>query len=409
MLLISWKPVALVISVYLLLGSFVILKTPYGEFPDEQGHLEYVRYVAHHRQLPVVGFRLEDFSTLEAAQPPLYYFLAALLLSANFSPVSDLYILRLFTLFLAALALIFIWKTSLLVFPRSTQVALLSTSFAAFNAQYIFTNAGVNNNALAVLLCSVTIFLCVQKLNARGRLSTLACAFGLAILTRQMAAFLFPLCVIAITMNWRSEEQRSVKDLYKRIAMFCFISFLVAGWYYIRNWIYFGDPFLYKISADLGPQFLRHEPLTLVYTVGRIAALNASFWAYFGLHRYHAGIIEYSMYLLLEVLALIGVLEILFKKDDTDISISAVFGSYKFLIASFAIGMLQFVVLSFRLEGMQGRYLYVDILPIAILLGSGLIKILPEPYRRLAVVLFPIFLCLFSVYLLITYWLPHYS
>jgi len=406
----NWNFLAPILFLYLLLGSFIIFRTPYGEFPDEEGHLEYARYVAQHRQLPVVSFRLEEFSTPEAAQPPLYYFLSALLLSANFSGISDLYILRFFTLFLAAVALIFIWKTSFLIFPRNKEVALLSTSFAAFNAQYIFTNAGVNNNSLAVLLCSLTIFLCIGKLNGYGRSSILGCAFGLAILTREMAAFLLPLCVIAITVNWRRGEQRSVKHLLKEMVIFGFISFLVAGWYYIRNWIYFGDPFLYKISVDLGPQFLRHEPITLTYVAGRIAMLNASFWAYFGLHRYHAGIGEYSIYLLLEVLAFIGVFEILFKKEDVDSdSMTPVFGAYRFLVASLAVAMLQFAVLSLKLEGTQGRYLYVAILPITILLGSGLIKIVSPPHRRLAAVLLLIFSCLFCIYLLVMYWLPHYA
>jgi hypothetical protein len=66
---------------------------------------------------------------------------------------------------------------------------------------------------------------------------------GLALLAKAHAILLIPIVVIRYLMMFSSEANMR-ESLYKSFLTMAGVAFLFAGWYYIRNWIKLGKPFV---------------------------------------------------------------------------------------------------------------------------------------------------------------------
>ena len=74
--------------------------------------------------------------------------------------------------------------------------------------------------------------------------------WGLALLSKMTAILLAPVLIIVIAFHTRL-VQRSLKSaLMPIIIVFC-VSMLTAGWYYLRNYMKFGNPFARNRSDPL--------------------------------------------------------------------------------------------------------------------------------------------------------------
>jgi hypothetical protein len=70
-----------VLGLYLLLTVAYSIQTPLFEAPDEQLHYFTAQTIAETGRLPAVGQLPDGWMGQEAAQPPLYYLLSAVLIS----------------------------------------------------------------------------------------------------------------------------------------------------------------------------------------------------------------------------------------------------------------------------------------------------------------------------------------
>jgi len=75
-------PLVCVLVAYLLITLGYGVTNPLFEAPDENWHFFTVEYIASTRQLPVVAEVYDPFLSQEAAQPPLYYLLGAMLIAS---------------------------------------------------------------------------------------------------------------------------------------------------------------------------------------------------------------------------------------------------------------------------------------------------------------------------------------
>ena len=72
---------SLLLLAYLVLATTNSVVVPLFEAPDEHHHYFAVEWYAVHRRLPVIGAQPEPWIRQEAAQPPLYYLIGALVLA----------------------------------------------------------------------------------------------------------------------------------------------------------------------------------------------------------------------------------------------------------------------------------------------------------------------------------------
>lgn len=241
----SW-PLPLILLGYLWLALAYARETPVWQVPDEPAHYNNVLQRAAPRPGPGPIIRIGDypFARLEALkaarfadqdqdsiggieyedhQPPLYYELAALLLSAQPKPIAPVRyrgenasqavtaervrLLRLIGVVLGALTVLLAWAVATTVAPGDLALRIGVTAFAAFLPMQLVMNAGVNNDALAVALTTAALLVALRRVGRgpggadgwRGALLP-GLLIGLAALTKLSA--LLPTVVVLLAAEW---------------------------------------------------------------------------------------------------------------------------------------------------------------------------------------------------------------
>ncbi len=281
---------------YLLLGIlllFVALAVGYGqlnpifEAPDEQHHFFTARYIAQNGRLPSVS-DAAGVARQEAAQPPLYYLLAALLIAPLDTTAAEaqlwpnptvrigepqptnvnafvhtaqeawpwqgyalaVHLLRLLAVLIGVGTLMCIYGSGRLLWPGQPAIALLATALVAFLPQFAFLHGAVTNDVLIIFLCSAALWQ-MLRLWLEGttavRLLLLGVTIGLAVLTKMAGLLLLPLAALLLVMlawqGWRSGQgaAQSAQHFATSLTLVLGPALLLSGWLLWRNWMLYGD------------------------------------------------------------------------------------------------------------------------------------------------------------------------
>lgn len=296
---------------FVLLALFYNWQVPLGEGPDEAGHFRYVLFLSREGRLPVQHADGSSDVPGEGHQPPLAYLLALpavawlppeqrevqLRADPNFiwsggegpaafmrgsqeyfpwpAPVLGWRLARAVSALLGALTALCVWGAARAIFGPT--VALLAALLVALNPQFLFTSALVTNDALLTTLSAALLWLVVAVRGPWAMAAGGGLLLGLALITKLSALLLAPLLAWALWRvaagNWRA--------LAGYAALAGGIVLLLAGWWYVRNWLLYGDP--------LGLAVFRAEFTTAAFNWRDPAAwlaagwqLLRSFWAFFG-------------------------------------------------------------------------------------------------------------------------------
>lgn len=239
----SW-PLPLILLGYLWLALAYARETPLWQVPDEPAHFNNVLQRAAPGPAPLIETGDYPFARLEALkadrfadpgpdgiegieyedhQPPLYYELAALLLSAQPEPIAParyrgedaspavtaerVRLLRLLGVVLGACTVLLAWAVASAVAPGDLALRVGVTAFAAFLPMQLVMNAAVNNDALAVALTTAALLVALRRVGRgpggadgwRGALLP-GLLIGLAALTKLSA--LLPTVVVLLAAEW---------------------------------------------------------------------------------------------------------------------------------------------------------------------------------------------------------------
>ena len=290
----------------LILAGYIVVTLLYGmvnplfEAPDEHWHYFTAQYIADNGRLPFVapGDEFDEWLSQEAAQPPLYYLLGALLIAPidtsaareevwhnKFASAGDagalininqfihseievwpwqgfaqaVHILRWFSTLLGLGTLICIYLSGRLLWPQDAWRALLATALVAFLPQYNFLHAAVSNDPLVILLVSAALWQLIRLWQTdvtRVRLLLLGITIGLAALTKNagFTLLLYALGVLLLLALRNQAANESSPDpinpqavagwrLVGATAVWVLLpAILIAGWLWARNWSLYGDP-----------------------------------------------------------------------------------------------------------------------------------------------------------------------
>ena len=126
-----------------------------------------------------------------ANHPPLYYVWLTPFYWAtdalDTSLETQLYTFRLATLPLGVLTVVMAWLTARTLFPRDRFLSWLIPAFVAFQPQISYEASMLNNDAMAIAMSSVVIYLLVRGLKTGFPVGTVALTgffFGLAVLSK---------------------------------------------------------------------------------------------------------------------------------------------------------------------------------------------------------------------------------
>jgi hypothetical protein len=333
----------LVLVLYLLLALGYGRFNPLFEAPDEHWHYFTAQTIADNWKLPAVTEEYDEWLSQEAAQPPLYYVLSALLIAPvaaengrslttpnPFAAIGDAsyrtninrfihteseawpwrdfalaaHILRLFSTLLGLGSLLCIYGGGRLIWPSRPEIGLLAAALAAFLPQFVFLHSAVTNDALIVFLASFALWQLVKVwLNGggNGRFLLLGVTIGLAILTKTTGILLLLYTIGVIVLLWLKESHaetqkrkekpeknlrnlrnlriKNIRSLLFNLLLILIPALLLGGWLWLRNWQLYGD-----ITATA--PFIRiaggDRGYTLWQVIGEYDGLWASLFAIFG-------------------------------------------------------------------------------------------------------------------------------
>ena len=235
---------ALILALFLALGTAYAMMTPVFEASDELWHYPMVRHLADGNALPVQVFDPAQAGPWkqEASQPPLYYYVGAALTfwidtsdmehvrwlnphvdngviteDGNINLVVHdpaaspwrgtllaVRIIRLASVLMGAATVYLTYRIARKVAPERPEIALGAAAVNAFMPMFLFISGAVNNDNLAIPLASLALLLMIRHVGA-GRTTLLrwreevrqwgllGVVIGLAVLTKEGTLGLLPM------------------------------------------------------------------------------------------------------------------------------------------------------------------------------------------------------------------------
>jgi len=309
-----------VVLAFLILGLVYSVVTPLFEASDELWHYPFVQHLAEGGGLPVQDPAHPGPWRQEGSQPPLYYALAALV--TRWVPASDLsqilvrnphadigiprpdgnanmvihtpreawpyhgatlavHLARGFSVVLGALTVLFTYGIGLEVLPQRPDLALGAAAAVAFTPMFLFISGSVNNDNLLVTLSTIALWLLLRLLRTPPRPASwglLGVIIGLAALSKVSALGLLPLA--AVGLAWLAWRRRDWQLFLWGGACMVGAAALVAGWWYLRNWLLYRDPLGFNtFVAIVGARYPRP---TLLQLLGEWQGFVMAYWGFFG-------------------------------------------------------------------------------------------------------------------------------
>lgn len=437
----------IILTGFVVLAIGYSLATPIFEAGDEIWHYPFVQHVATGHSLPVQDPAVETLWEQEGGQPPLYYALGAALTfwidthdlpdrlwknpHVQFAPLAfrsknmivhtsaedwpwrnttlAVHLLRLFSILLSAGTVVLTYLFALELRPGQ-RLAAAAAALVAFNPMFLFISASVNNDNLAVMLATLSLWL-LARLVTRGptlpRFVVLGVVLGLAVLSKvsnlgllvlSACVFLYLLWREAVSAQGASPASRPgmtgwldaprAAGILRGSLVCAAVVVAIAGWWYARNWLLYGDPLAFNVWIEIAGG--RPTPLTLGGLLDEFQGFRISFWGNLGGVNIIAPEWVYNVIDGLTALAGIGLLVGLVRR--TLPRLAALPALWTALIIASLIRWTMLTLAS------QGRLIFPAIAALAVLLAFGLDQ-LRLPGARSGILRFPAAQSAFVVFL----------
>ena len=235
----------MLLAAWALLAVNNITKIPLYIGYDIAHHYAYISYITEKGAIPLATEGWQMF------QSPLFYLMSAglreflsLFLSAN----TVQYMLRVIPLCCGALQVQLAYQATRYVFPSRNDLQMMGTIVGGFLPMNFYISQVVGNEPLAGVLSAAAIVIALGILTQTGPLSRGKLVFwgvvsGLACLTKVTAVLLIPAFVLVLIYVMSMKEEPA-QNIISGLAIFLGAVVIVSGWYYLRNWIAMGKPFL---------------------------------------------------------------------------------------------------------------------------------------------------------------------
>ncbi len=403
------RTVILLLAVYIILASAYSVSNPLHEATDELRHYRFVRTIASTARLPIQG---QESCRSQSHHPPLYYTLGAL---ATFwintgqelcaTPPDNpfwayrywevgndnknqylhdqdeafpwsgealaAYIMRGINIVLGAGVVWFTWAAGRVIWPRRQLIALGAAALVAFNPMFLYMSGAINNDIIAALSGSAILFTCLyllhdpQGLNLRWGL-ILGGLYGLALMSKSNLAVTILLIEVAITwVAWRKSQWR--QWLIANLLIFA-VSALIAGWWFVRNQLLYGDPTGFSTVTELWG--VRDPADSFSLAVSELPYAWSTLWGRFGFGQIPLPQSIYTGLLLGTAAGLSGAIVGFFWRATQREKVSLVF-----LFAD--VILFFFVLFGYMLispAGPNGRFFFPALSALALLTFYGLIQ-----------------------------------
>jgi hypothetical protein len=226
------------VLLWIALGVSNLPRLPHYLGFDFSFHVEYIAYIAAHHRLPLAneGWQMFQSPLYYALSAPLYAFLEPLV-----SPVALFRILRIIPMLCGVAQVDLCRRAALYALPRRKDLQCIAVLVGGLMPMNLYMSQSLGNEPLSGCLTALAIVLGLRFLRqpgARGGKSMAAsgAAVGLALLAKVSAIVILPAFLVAAA--------RTGRKAWYRAAILLAACMLVCGWYYLRNLLAFGRPFI---------------------------------------------------------------------------------------------------------------------------------------------------------------------
>jgi hypothetical protein len=238
---------------WVLIGFWVVLainnirKLPLTLGYDAEYHYEYISYIVKHHRIPLASEGWQMF------QSPLYYLISAGWYSTLSAvvPRGDMLnmLMRVPSLVCGVLLVEVVYRTMNYTFPARKDLQVLGTVVGGLLPMNIYISQYVGNEPLAGLLSAVVVLMSIRLFRSddapipQRYLLVLGLVLGLAMLAKATAVLLcLPLAAFLVHRMLRGRLRK--REIALKLLLVFGIAFSVCGWYYLRNWVELGKPFV---------------------------------------------------------------------------------------------------------------------------------------------------------------------
>lgn len=429
---INTRGVIPVIVVFLILGLYYSYITPLWNPPDEERHFAYCEYIAQHHSLPYLDPHDEGLHITEATHPPLFYMLGSLFCKNDGQTIHELitfndgpgyiellhpqeevkfpyagkarsaYLIRLLSIFFSAVTIYFIYKLTLAIFSGEKTLAAAAALFAAINPQFIHIAASVSNEPLSTTFVTILLFALVQYLlgqNTRKHQVIIGILLGCALLTKLSALVYIPAIFLVFMKGFYQRRKETIVAL----SVVLLLAFFISGWWYLRNWLLFGDPVFSKALITLLP-FTPRYSIVMANSVRELKIMFTSFFGFFGALQIPISAFHIGVYAVFVVLGTVGLCRIFIKR-----ALSSCQKEVMYIICLTILSGLGFILmLNLKAYVYSGKYFFIIIAPISICVCLGF-QSLFQQHKNKALFISMLILLIVNLDILIRILIPAYK
>jgi hypothetical protein len=221
---------------------------------DADAHLDYITYMTQHLVPPLATDGWQMFQT------PLYYMLAAawvriLTLFVDIDVTERL--LRVIPLLCGLGQIEICYRVMKLTFPRRENVQCLGILLGGLLPMNLYMSQHLGNEPLAGVLSALVVLASVRFLNEATYATAprtpwiVGMLLSLAILTKVTAVLLVPPVVVCLAVA-RFRETHRPSQVVIAVVQCTLVIGLLTGWYFARNWVELGRPYIGGWDASRG-------------------------------------------------------------------------------------------------------------------------------------------------------------
>jgi hypothetical protein len=411
-------PLQWVLAFYLTFGVIYMWATPIFEASDELWHFGMVEYIAENGELPVQDPDNRDtIYRQEGSQPPLYYALAAALITPidisdadefrqenpyaragrpgefgnknlvlhPFDPppmrgtVLAVYLIRTLSMMMGVVTIWAVYQIGQLIAPHRPVVGLIAAVITAFNPMFVFISASVNNDTLVIMLDALVIWLGILTMRDgfdTRRSLAIALLIALATLTKLSALVIVP--VMALGALWVAQRDKDWQGLLILGASMFVAWATIAGWWYYRNIQLYGELFGTNMMVQIAGARPNDDVSLFGILFTEFTGFRMSYWGIFGGFNIQTTAIFYALIDFAVFLAIFGVMflvaQLIAIRDFSYARRELTLMLY--LLAVVLIGGIALLGWTSQTLASQGRLMFPFIAAISPLLAVGMVELI---------------------------------